>query len=187
MSKKKTVETPGDSNISQCLQDLIQAIRSASDDWIQRAAEATLERDLVSHGKCLAISQHYDALVEKVEALQRQWNSGPRSDANRPIDATPTTRGRLRVFIDGETIGKPTAAETFARAIAKIGIERVKTLHKRLSGIALIETQAAEDYHNQFRIGGYYICTHSNTAEKKRLLEEIGRTLDISLRVEIIP
>ena len=92
---------------------------------------------------------------------------------------------KLRVHLNGKVIEFSDAAETFARAIEDIGIERVTRLGKVLSGIALIGTVKAAGYQQQFMIGEYYVCTHSNTPTKKRLLEEIGAELRVPLHAEI--
>jgi hypothetical protein len=83
-------------------------------------------------------------------------------------------------------IERPTAAETFATALELMGLERVAPLGKRLSGIALVSKIPGDGYQSQIRKGDWYITTHSDTADKKKLLQDIGAELNIPVRVEVV-
>ena len=93
--------------------------------------------------------------------------------------------GLLVTMSDGEIINHKTSATTFAEAIEKLEIERVRNLELIVSGIPLISTSNHPTY-NQRKSGRYYIMTNTSTKEKKRLLDRIASRLDVQLQVEIV-
>jgi hypothetical protein len=90
------------------------------------------------------------------------------------------------VRLNGRTIECPTAAETFATAVAEIGAKRVMDLGLRLCGIPLVSRERTGEYQSQHEVDGYFICTHSNTDDKRRLLDEIASGLEIPMTVEAV-
>ena len=108
-----------------------------------------------------------------MEALSNKWKSRlpavPAIPAPAPPVAFPKGAGsKLRVHLNGKVLEYPTAAETFARTIAEIGIDRVAPLDKTLWG-PLIGTSVMPR-RQQFVVGQYHICTHSNTEVKNASL-----------------
>jgi hypothetical protein len=181
-----------DQAVMDCFGTLLAAIYASADDRRMHAAEALLDRDDARAQGCLQAIEIITEAAGEVGTICQKWKDRWLAPAPAPATApglTPHPKrpgSKLRVHLDGTVIESSHAAETFARTIEDIGIERVARLGKILSGIPLIGTAKAADYQQQFMIGGFYICTHSNTPTKKRLLEEIGAELRVPLRAEII-
>ncbi|MBM4050469.1 MAG: hypothetical protein FJ279_35695 [Planctomycetes bacterium] len=178
-----------DQAVADCFDALLAAIHASADEWRTRAQAALAGRDDARAQECLAATQRITQVAREVETLYHKWKSrwpAPLPPPDGP-DTQPKGHGaKLRVYLGNVVIAYPSAAETFARTIEAIGVDRVARLGKALSGIPLIATSKAINYHNQFPIGGYFVCTHSNSPTKKRLLEEIAAGLGVALRVEVI-
>jgi len=86
---------------------------------------------------------------------------------------------------NGRIIQRPTAAQTMADVIEALGLEKVRALGLQVSGVDLISTSKHPKY-GQAQRGKYFICTHSNTESKKKLLLNIAKSLGQTLKVEII-
>jgi hypothetical protein len=181
-----------DQVVVDCFGALLAAIYAFADDRRMHAAEALLDRDDAGAQGFLQAIVSITETAGEVETSSQKWKDRWLAPASAPVtvpDLTPHPKrpgSKLRVHLDGKAIQSSHAAETFARTIEDIGIERVARLGKGLSGIPLIGTAKAADYQQQFMIGGFYICTHSNTPTKKRLLEEISAELRVPLHAEII-
>jgi hypothetical protein len=67
-----------------------------------------------------------------------------------------------------------------------IGFERVAKLNKRLSGISLISKIATSGYQSQRKVGVWYITTHSSVNDMKKLLDEIGKELNLLMTVTML-
>ena len=96
----------------------------------------------------------------------------------------PTT---LRVSLDGQTITELYAAASMVRTIEFIGLARVERLALKLGGQPLIVRGAEPSGRGYHRSGTYWIATHSDTSEKRNVLEEICRRLGLSCSIEQIP
>ena len=97
-------------------------------------------------------------------------------------------RARKRLVVtmpNGEKIDHKVAATTFAEVIEELGIERVRSLERIVSGISLISTSKHSIY-DQRQSGRYYIMTNTDTETKGKLLEEIAAGLGEPLKVEIV-
>ena len=103
---------------------------------------------------------------------------------SRPLSKGPPTR-LVVTMPSGEKVAYGAGADTFAKVIEKIGIERVRNL-RQTYGISLISTSRHPKY-AQRKIGQYYILTQINTQRKKQILETIASNLGVRLEVEIIP
>jgi hypothetical protein len=80
-------------------------------------------------------------------------------------------------FSDGTQFSEDKASITFVMAIEKFGIDRVRVLGLRTSGIPLITHQKSTE-RSQYQSGSYWITTHSNTEDKCKLLKEIAGLLN---------
>jgi len=108
--------------------------------------------------------------------------------ANGEPSRTPQRAPRTRLMVkfqDGSVICDPKAANTFALALNKLGLDRVRQLGKRVSGIPLISTQKHDSY-TQYQFGNDYVATHSSTKFKKEMLEIVAKELGVQVSVEIV-
>ena len=181
-----------DQTVAERFDALLAAIHASADDWRRRTNEALSDRDDMGAQECLAAVQQITEAAGEVETVYQMWKgrwpvraASPRTGQSvRPH--TKHLGEKLRVSLSSKVFEYPTAAETFARTLEEIGIEQVARLDKTLSGIPLIAMSKVPTYQQQFAIGQFYVCTHSNTREKKHLLEEIAAELGVALSVEII-
>ena len=132
---------------------------------------------------------------EKLEALQKEWNSGVDISTRKRVKIEPSysilthsksAKTNLRITTpSGRVIQRPTAAKALVDAIESLGIEKVKPLGHKVNGVDLISKHKHKKY-GQNMCGEYYICTHSSTESKKKLLLKIGEALGEDLEVKII-
>jgi len=93
----------------------------------------------------------------------------------------------LRVtFADGTVIEDKKAKITFAKAIQKIGLMRVRNLGIAFCGVPIVSNTLDKKYGRaQIPVeGGLYVMTHSSTRDKKKQLNKIVKELGINLVVE---
>lgn len=130
-----------------------------------------------------------EALNATPDAPLAKSHSAPTRKNNAGVAQAPSepmTRKRILIhFPDGQIITGKTGAESMALAIHKIGLDRVKALGLKASGIDLISTQKSKIY-NQYQFGSQYIMTNLDTRNKVSILEDISRKLGIKIRVEVI-
>lgn len=132
---------------------------------------------------------------EKLVSLKGEWVSGLDIGTRKKVNLesiktisfhNKSPKTGLRVTLPtGNTIHSSTAAETFTNTLLEIGLEKIIKLNKFVCKVPLV-TKNKDNKYNQSRIGGYYIMTHSNTASKKQMLEEISKELGIRIRAEIL-
>lgn len=115
----------------------------------------------------------------------------PTSQNNLSINKNSKKKSKKTIlsvtFKDGKTICEKKAKDTFAKAIEYIGITDVKNLNLKMSGKPLISEQinSNKSYFTKVQ-NGYYICTHSSTYDKKKILDEISKKMNIGIKTEII-
>ncbi|EFK10315.1 conserved hypothetical protein [delta proteobacterium NaphS2] len=132
---------------------------------------------------------------KKLEALQKEWNAGIDISTRKRVKIEPSysipthsksAKTNLRITMpSGRVIQRPTAAKALVDAIESLGIEKVNSLGHKVNGVDLISKHKHEKY-GQNMCGEYFICTHSSTESKKKLLLKIGEALGEDLEVEII-
>lgn len=188
--RKDNAHGPMEQSVVDCFVTLLAAIRNSEERWRDRLLEAGGNRDKARSDECMVAVQRTAEAGGEVETLFNKWKSRWPTVPAIPVPPAPPSppkspRSKLRVHINGKVLEHSTAAETFARTLAEIGIERVARLGKTLSGIPLVSKSAAPDYQEQFVLGEYRICTHANNPTKKRVLDQIANELKIPLKVEI--
>jgi hypothetical protein len=131
----------------------------------------------------------------KLETLRRECNAGIDSRTRERVKVEPAyhlashTKGpktNLRITLEnGRVIQRPTAAKAMADAIEAMGVEKVKAIGLKVSGVPLVGTESHPKY-GQLPVGRYLVCTHSNTRTKKEDLERVAKELSQKIRAEII-
>ena len=92
----------------------------------------------------------------------------------------------LKVIIKGKVIEGKNSTDVFVNAIKIIGPAKIAELNKfTVDGLPLVVSK--RDYRQQMNsLGKYgYICTHMSTLGKKSLLERIGHSLNLKIRVDV--
>lgn len=95
----------------------------------------------------------------------------------------PEQNPHSRFFVtmpDGERINHPVAANTFADVIEKLGLAQAEKIEPK--HISTLNT-----YRNFKRRGQYFINTNLTNSQKKNILENIGESLGVPLKVNIVP
>lgn len=140
-----------------------------------------------------------DAFHKKLESLKGEWVSGLDEPTRRQvnvetsIDTRTITSGSKAAktglavkFKDGTLISGTKAAETFAKAIKKLGLQRVIALRIKVNYFPLVSKERSEKY-SQTEIDGYLVMTHSSTEDKRDQLLKIAAALNEQLTIEVIP
>lgn len=135
------------------------------------------------------------AFREKLEALRNEWSSGIDVLTRKRVKVEPAYRIKphsksaktiLRITMPGGlVIQRSTAAQAMVDVIEELGIEKVRDLGLTVSGVDLVSKIRHEKY-GQTSAGNYFICTHSNTESKKRLILKIAKSFGQKIKVDIV-
>jgi len=142
-----------------------------------------------------AKGEELQKFATKLQALQEDWLSSidkqtrERVKVDPAYQVQPHTKGpkhNLRIRLpNGRIVQRSTAAAAFVDVIESLGVDQVRALDLKVSGVALVGTTNHPTY-GQKALGKWLICTHSNTEAKKKLLQRIAEQLGENLRVEVI-
>lgn len=96
--------------------------------------------------------------------------------------------GLMVTFPDGTVLADKPAKTVFAETIERIGPMKVRALGLKMCKVPLVSNTLDKKYGNAQEPvgGGFYVMTHSNTGQKKRMLEQISEELGLRLKVEVI-
>lgn len=143
-----------------------------------------------------AQGQQLHRFTDKLRALQEEWVATVEEKTRERVLVNPDyspppahTKGpwkNLRITLpDGRVVQRPTAAAAFVDVLRRLGMEQVRSLQLKVSGVPLVATSQHPKY-AQRPCGPWWICTHSNTLAKKELLEKVGKALHKPLTVDVI-
>lgn len=131
----------------------------------------------------------------KLKNLHSEWSSGidiktrervkiePGYSIKPHLKGAPTA---IKVVLEnGCVIQSNTAAQTMADTIEYFGVEHVRDLQIMINGIELVSMFKHSKY-GQTRVGKFYVCTHSNNNNKKKMLEQLAKKLNRPLTVKIL-
>lgn len=173
--------------------DLFTAFHSATDDLKMAGAEANLVGDFsrveTINDSCRKLQALESEIISTLNNFDSKYNARPEAKAKLYKNNRNRTRkpgGRLRVKVADHIIEEPTIAETFVKTLRVFGLERVARLNKVVTSVPLIAKTPVNSYQSQRRCDGWYITTHVNKHTATTVLEEIGRELNVSVKVEFI-
>jgi hypothetical protein len=180
--------------VSTKFTELFAELNHATDDLKIAGAEANLNGDFSQVAVINDNCRRLQGLGGDIKAVLNRFES---NQAIRLVETTKTHKkdknrtrqsgGRLRVILTNKAIEQSTIAETFFETLKMIGLERVAKLNKVVSSIPLVaKTPVINGYQAQRRYGDWYVTTHVNKHNATNLLEEIGRQLNIPVRVETV-
>ncbi|WP_404358540.1 hypothetical protein [Methylotuvimicrobium sp. KM1] len=179
-------------SVNQKFNELFAVIGKAGDDLKLATAEAAMAGnfDQVSAvtEHCLRLQSLELEIKTCLSHFESHFKQKPQESAgNKKARRRPrNSRGRLRVTIAGKIIEEATIAETFVKTLRIFNLERVAKLNKTLSAVPLIAKTPANGYQTQKRCDGWYITTHVNKHNATALIEEIGKDLNIPVKVEFL-
>lgn len=89
---------------------------------------------------------------------------------------------------NGSIIQEKKACDTFVEAIKIAGVMRVRELGFKYCRVQIVSNTLDNKYGSaQHPVGnGLYILTHSNTKDKKKMLDRISKSLKLGWKVEIV-
>ncbi len=98
------------------------------------------------------------------------------------MNSKPRTKIKV-TFPSGKSFADRKVIDTFLNALAEIGLDRVKTLGLRQSGVEVVSETKHETY-AMTPLNGYYVMTNTSTAKKIEALETISKLLKLNLKIE---
>jgi hypothetical protein len=131
-----------------------------------------------------------ELVEEQLADLRRRLGASQIASA-RPASSAEGKRGHkshrksppsgLYIVVDNRVIDEPYAADALVKAIELLRPDRVEKLGLRLGGQTLIAEGARPLGGRAYRrSGSYWIATHSDTDEKRSVIEEICRRFGLS-------
>ena len=173
--------------------ELFNSIKHAKDDLQIECAEVSLNGDFsrlalltTKHGNLQELEADIVSVLKDFENKQKTHSNVKPSQPKYSIDRTRKSGGHIRVTLAGKVIEEGTIANTFVEALKVFGFDRVARLNKIASGIPLFAKTPTTSYQTQQYIGGWHITTHVNKQTARSILEDIGKELNMPIRVEIV-
>lgn len=190
----QTVTLKSTDPVSVKFVELIHSLSNIADDLKMACAEASLEGNFSRVLELSQSSMQLQAFAKDTSSLMERWQVGISPQTVKPKKSIThskhrdhvSSRKQLHVTLEGKVFQKPKATDTFVDVLEFIGLERVANLNKRLSGISLISKKATTDYQSQRKVGMWYITTHSSVNDMKKLLDEIGRDLNLLMSTKVL-
>lgn len=128
--------------------------------------------------------------LKLTEEEEKIFEKNVRTRKETGYTITPHTKSKKTnlqvIFPDGTTISNHFASDTLLQAIERIGSDKVRKLQLIQGGIGLVALEEDEFYRQNKTKDGFWLNTHSSTAQKKKQSDEISRRLDLNLKVKIV-
>lgn len=181
--------------VSIAFQMILEEIEAVEAQLNHEGALAFKQSKYENANRLSATGERLGEFRTKLEQLREEWDSGIDVQTRARVKMEPSYRiprhkkGKktiLRVTLDdGRVIQRSTAAQTMTDTIGAMGAEKVMRLGYRVSGVPLVGTEQHPKY-GQTPLGRYLVCTHSNTDNKKEMLERVAKKLNRKITVEKI-
>lgn len=96
--------------------------------------------------------------------------------------------GLCVILPNGDFIQETKACDTLVEAIKAAGVMQVRALGYKYCHVPLVSNTIDAKYGSAQKAvgGGWYVQTHSNTKDKKKMLDKISKALNLGWKVEII-
>lgn len=175
------------------VQELLAAISYAADDVKIESAEASLSGDFTAVVTKIYDCKRLQILEMEIKACLKRFEENRANKAqvepHPALKRKPSRKGgraKLMVKLGDKVIEQRTVSDTFVQTLAELGLEKVAKLNKRLSGIPLLAKTPTNGYHTQKYHQGWYVTTHFNTPAAMKMLQDIGKELQIPLYVQSV-
>ena len=173
--------------------ELFTVMNNVADDLKMTGADALLVGDFAQVGNITDTCRQLQLLEMDIKAVVNNFGaknsartldkpSGQKQHGNR----TRKQGSLLRVTLASKVIEESTIKETFVKTLRVFGLDRVAKLNKTVTSVPLLARTPINGYQNQRRCDGWFITTHVNMYTAKNVLEEIGRQLNMPVKVEFI-
>jgi hypothetical protein len=173
--------------------ELFGAVHYATDDLKIAGAEANLIGDFSQVAALNETCRTLQELEAEIKSVLNKFQSKPKnrltvkaSSSKNAVARTRKSGGHLRVRLADEIIEKETIADTFVETIKVFGLEQVANLNKFVVGVPLLGRSPINGYQSQRQIGNWYLTTHVNKQIALRVLDEIGKELNVPIQIEIV-
>ena len=173
--------------------ELFAALHSATDDLKMAGAEACLIGDFSQvaniNDSCVKLQAFEAEIKSTLNAFGSSAKARPTDKPrfnNQDRNRTRTPGSRLIVTLADKVIEEATIAQTFVKTLRAFGLDRVAKLNKIVTSIPLMARSPVNGYQSQLRCDGWYITTHVNKQTARTVLEEIGKQLNIPVKIEFI-
>ena len=169
------------------------AVRAIKEDYQNLAKQKEIEKRLPEAWNKLVEEEDeflLHAVAEKTESLCKYRPTDEQvldflRSLKRNGPPPNKNKGLFVTMPNEEIVNHNVSATTFTEVVEKLGIERVRSLKRKVGRLPLIST-SKDPILGQRRSGQYYIMTNTSTKMKKALLEKIAADLGEPLKVEII-
>lgn len=179
--------------VSNKFSELFTVMNTATDDLKMAGADALLLGDFSQVGNITDACRQLQMLEMEIKAIVNNIDAKYTARATeKPVfykkDSQRTRKpgSLLRVTVAGKVIEEPTIKETFVKTLRTFGLDRVAKLNKTVTSVPLLARTPVNGYQNQRRCDGWFITTHVNMVTAKNVLEEIGKQLNMPVKVEFI-
>ena len=179
--------------VSTKLSELFAALHSATDDLKMAGAESCLIGDFsqvtVINDSCRKLQTLESEIKATVNNFDARYNARSVEKAGFHKKDSNRTRKQgclLRVTVADKVIEEATIKETFVKTLRVFGLDRVAKLNKVVTSIPLLARTPVNGYQNQRRCDGWFITTHVNMHTATAVLDEIGKQLNMPVKVEFI-
>ncbi|WP_411728278.1 hypothetical protein [Methyloglobulus sp.] len=179
--------------VSTKITELFAVLHHATDDLKIAGAEANLIGDFsqvaVINDSCRWLLGFEAEIKTTVNNFASNYNARTVEKANfhkKDKNRTRKLGCLLRVTVADKVIEEATIKETFVKTLRAFGLERVARLNKVVSSVPLLARTPVNGYQNQRRCDGWYITTHVSMQTATTVLEDIGKQLNMPLKVEFI-
>ena len=173
--------------------ELFGAVHYATDDLKIAGAEANLIGDFSQVAAINDACRKLQELENDIKSVLKKFQSSHKTrlfiKSALPKHVSTRTRktgGHLQVSFSDSVIKKETIADTFVETVKAFGLDRVAKLNKFVSGAPLLANSPINGYQSQRRIENWYINTHVNKQIASKVLEDIGKELNIPIQIEIV-
>lgn len=178
--------------VNQQFNQLFAVIGQAGDDLKMTIAEASMAGNFSLVTANIENCQRLQALEMEIKTClgnfvnKSQAQPLEKALKKRAKHRTRKSGGRLRVIVAGRIIEEPTIAETFVETLKVFGLDRVARMNKVITSIPLIARYPSHGYQAQRPCNGWFVTTHVNKHSATTVLKEIGKELNMPVRVDFV-
>lgn len=195
--------------VPEALNRVVGEVKKESQRIRDAGGEALRLNRLDPASKAIEFARRMEKFVGEVRKLGEAWNAlqtemeGAAPEVKEivlPTKARPHKAGYTRkvetvspktnftvTFPDGTTVADRKAKTVFAKSIEKLGVEAVAALNIVKGGEPLVSRRKADFGKQPTQVhpiaGGWFVKTHSSTADKMRLLAKIAKALNCELTI----
>jgi hypothetical protein len=180
-------------NIKVSLEAVKNEIDKYARDLINKGKNAFDESRFEDASKLSDQGKKLQDFSKKVDGLSVDWkrNFNNVIEHHFPTRITSSPKsprtGLSVTFPDGSFVCDKTGASTFMESLYKIGFSKIEDLNIRVRNLPLVsKSKNNHPIYQEHYLNGYWIVTHTSTAEKKNTLEIISEKLQLYLDVQIV-